>query len=223
MNKNLKKILIVILVIGIGYFAYTYLSGDSTPTSTGGSLSSSVALPGGGGTPLSTAGANEFSGMLSSINSINIDTTIFSDPGFLALRDHPVVLGTDVVGRPNPFAPVGVDSAIPVNSSTGGGAVGVQSVAVQTLTPAKITGTSAEIGASVTIPSEGLPVSLLFQYDTTEAFGKATTTFSVTRSGATLTTLPGLLPSTRYYVRAVAVQGTNTVTGNTMSFITLAN
>lgn len=219
MNKTLKKIAIVVVVLAVGYFVYTtFLSGDSSssnlPTGvspTGGSLSSS-ATSGGGTTP--SVGADEFSTMLSRINSISIDTSIFQDPGYRALRDYPVMLGTDIIGRINPFAPIGSDSSSSMQP---------QGISVQTLTPGKITGVSVEFGASVSIPTGGAPASVIFQYDTTDTFKLTTQPVSVAKSETVLFPVQGLLPSTRYYVRAVAVQGSSTVTGNTMTFTTTAN
>lgn len=212
MNKKVKTFAIIAIIIAAGFAAYTYLGGDSsTGNSTGGSLSSSV-IPGGSNNSVGNgAAANEFSSLLSSIKSINIDTNIFQDPGFKALRDYPVVLGTDLLGRINPFAPIGRDAG-----------ASVQRVEVQTLTPAKITANTAESGASVTIPMEGLPVSVMLQYDTNDTFSLSTQAISVSKSGTTLIPLNNLLPGTRYYVRAVVTQGSTTTTGNTMNFVTLA-
>ncbi len=45
-----------------------------------------------------------------SISGITLDTSIFSNPAFLSLRDSSVILiprGNE--GRPNPFAPIGID------------------------------------------------------------------------------------------------------------------
>lgn len=217
MNKTLKKIAIVVVILAGGYFIYTnFLSGDSssslpTGVSTGGTLSSS-AIPGGSSVPV--AGADEFSTLLARINTINIDTSIFQDPGYKALRDYPVMLGTDVVGRINPFAPIGTDGSLPVQ---------LQAITAQTMTPGKITATSVEFGASVTIPTGGAPASVIFQYDTTDKFGLTTSPVSVTKSDTVLMPVQGLFPGTRYYVRVVAVQGSSTVTGNVMTFTTPAN
>lgn len=218
MNKNLKKIAIVVVVLAAGYFIYTtFLSGNSSnsglPTgvsSTGGSLSS-TAISNGGTVPM--VGVDEFSTMLSRINSISIDTSIFQDPGYRALRDYPVMLGTDIVGRINPFAPIGTDSSSSLP----------QGISVQTLTPGKVTSMTVEFGASVSIPTGGAPASVIFQYDTTDTFKFATSPLTVSKSETVLIPVQGLLPSTRYFVRAVAVQGSNTATGNVMTFTTPAN
>ena len=55
---------------------------------------------------------------ISSIKNITIDTSVFQNRAYIALRDYPVTLGSETVGRVNPFAPIGVDSASPVAQDT---------------------------------------------------------------------------------------------------------
>jgi predicted negative regulator of RcsB-dependent stress response len=45
--------------------------------------------------------------MIDKIESIQLDNSIFANSVFLSLEDNTVTLPTPVVGRPNPFAPVG--------------------------------------------------------------------------------------------------------------------
>lgn len=152
-----------------------------------------------------------FSALLSSISSITLDTSIFSNPGYKALRDYPIALGTAIIGRPNPFAPIGTD--------TGSGQVTGSVVSVQTLTPSKVLSTSAQFGALVTTQSTS-PSTVVFQYGTDDTVSSASSPINVTKSGTALFTVTGLTPGTTYYVKAVAVQGSGTATGTLISFTT---
>jgi hypothetical protein len=216
MSKKVKIFIVVIVVIAIIIFAVSYFGNSAPAASATPGLSSSAApattaIPGGPASdPAAGDGAN-FSSLLSSINSITLDTSIFSDPAYKALVDNPVVLGTAIIGRVNPFAPIGSDA-------DNGPAPVLQ---LQTLAPGKIISNSAEFGALVTV-SNTLPTSVVFNYGTSDNFGSATAPVNVTNSGTALLTVTGLLPSTTYYVEAVAVQGSVTATGSIMSFTTTA-
>lgn len=210
MSKKVKIILGVVGAIILIIVLSSLLKSKKTPTSTPPSnlLTSTtgvVPLPG----VTSTTSADEFSKVLSSIKNITIDTSVFQNKAYVALRDFPVTLGTDTVGRVNPFAPIGVDSSSPVTQDT----------VVQTLQTGKITKATAEIGAQVTISSPA-PVTVVFEYGTTDTFGSVTEPIAVTKNGTVLSTLTGLSASTLYYVRAVAITGATTTTANTTSFVT---
>ncbi len=125
------------------------------------------------------------------------------------LRDFPVSLGSDIVGRVNPFAPIGTD--------LGGGVE--QGVSIETLQSGKVTGTTAEFGAQVALP-DTVPTTVVFEYGTSDVFGSITTPITVVKNGTVLSTATKLLPETTYYIRALAVRGSMTITGNTTSFVT---
>lgn len=217
MSKGVKIFAIVIGIIAILIFVFSRV-GSGTPASNDGSLTSTVTnntassttLPGGGGAVVPSETTSNFTSLLSSINSINLDTTIFSNPAYLALRNNPIDLGTAIVGRQNPFAPIGTD----VNGSQQ-----TTTLQVQTLAPGKVLATSAEFGALITASSLS-PTTVVFQYGTSDALGNDTTPVTVSKNGTALFTITGLTPGTTYYVEAVAVQGSITTTGNIMSFTT---
>lgn len=212
MSKKVKIFVIVIAVIAVLIVIFNYVGGSTpAPASTGLTSSAGTVLPGGAAGDPSAATAGQFASTLSSINSINLDTSIFSNPAYQALRDYPVALGTAIIGRTNPFAPVGSDT---------GGSSATPSLQIQTLAPGKVVKDSAELGALVTV-NNTLPVSVVFQYGTTNTFGSTTAPVKVTKSGTALFTAKGLAPGTTYYVEAVAVQGSFTATGTSMSFTTL--
>lgn len=213
MSKKVKIFAIVTLAIALIIGASTFLkSSDSTPAPSSSSpLSTStgvIPLP---GAPSSsnTSSTDEFSKVLSTIKNITIDTSIFQNRAYLLLRDYPVTLGSDTVGRADPFAPIGSD----IFSAP------VQDVSIQTLQAGKITKSTAELGAQVTV-SGTVPTTVIFEYGTSDTFGSSTAPIAVTKNGAVLSTISGLTPQTQYFVRAVAVRGSITTTANITSFVT---
>lgn len=211
MSKKTKTIFLIVIIILAIVLVALIKGGSSNTTDTTSGLNSSSAeipLP---GAPSSQAGNDEFSLLLSSINRITINTGLFQNPAYILLRDHPVVLGTDLVGRINPFAPIGSDGPIQLPGSA--------EVTVQTLQPAKVTSTSAEFGAQVILPGT-TPMNLIFEYGTSDLFNMSTAPIVVTKNGAVLASVSKLTPDTTYYVRAVAVRGAETTTAQTMTFIT---
>ncbi len=211
MSKKVKIFGIVGLVLAIIIAVASYF-GNSAPVVSNNGLSSSAStiVPGNGGTVTPSMSTNAFSGTLASINGINLDTSIFQNAGYKALRDYPVTLGSAVIGRQNPFAPLGSDSATPQTAAP---------LQVQTLAVGKVLTTSAEFGALVTAATTD-PVTVVFQYGTSDAFGSATPPVKVTKNGTAVFTATGLTPGTPYYVEAVAVQGSSTATGSVMNFTT---
>lgn len=209
MSKKVKIFAIVVIAIAIAIYIGS-ATGNKKATVPDSPLTSSV-LPQSDGTDSGTDTAHtgeDFSTLLSSVRSITIDTSIFENPAFKALRDHSVMLGTDSVGRDNPFAPIGTDAP-----------AGAQSI--QTLQPGKVTSASAEFSAQVSVTTTA-PVKVVFQYGTSDIFGSATTPVPVTKSGAAFSTAKNLEPDTTYYVQAVLVTGSTTMLGNTMNFTTSA-
>lgn len=210
MSKKAKTILIILMVILAVVFVVIMRGNSSAQKKSTTGLSSSVTVPL-PGAPTSEIGNDEFSALLSRISRITINTALFKNPAYMTLRDYPVVLGTDLVGRTNPFAPIGSDGPIQVPGST--------AVSIQTLQPAKITSTTAELGAQITLPNI-VPTSVIFEYGPSDMFGSVSTPVIATKSGAVLTTITQLVPETTYYVRAIAVRGAETTTAQTMTFIT---
>jgi hypothetical protein len=96
--KNLfrsKSTIVVIIIVIILVIAYFYYEGGSS------SGSGSLLVSQGGDQSI---GSDELN-LLSQIQSLKIDTSIFKDPGYQALVDYSVAIPTEPVGRPNPFAP----------------------------------------------------------------------------------------------------------------------
>ena len=213
MKKKLKTILILLgIIIVVGVAAQYVLRSSAPATDTTRPLTSSRAA--GVALPTGTAAPTEFSVLLSTIKGINIDTKLFTSPAYRSLRDYPVALGTDSIGRPNPFAPIGYDAVVE-------GSTDATPVQFQTLQPGKITSTSAEFGGQGLL-STTAQTSVVFEYGTSDLFGSATPPVAVGKNGTALFTVTGLLPNTQYYVRAVLAQGSITTQGNTMTFTTLS-
>lgn len=213
MSKKVKIFGVVVIVIAVIIFATSFLGKkkiDAPAKSTSPLSSSTGAIPLPGVTAnTSKTSVDEFSSLLSSIKSITIDTSLFSNPAYKMFRDFPVSLGSDIVGRTNPFAPVGTDV---------GGNIPAD-VVIQTLQSGKISSTTAEFGAQVTV-ADTVPTSVIFEYGISDTFGSATPVVVVTKSGTVLSTATKLLPETTYYVRAVAARGSNTTNANITSFTT---
>lgn len=211
MSKKLKSILIFAIILAVVFFAFNFLSKKKPKTLP--NQNNPLAIDNGSILPSainnnSTTSSDEFSVLLSSIKRINIDTSLFNNKAYQLLRDFPVSLGSEVVGRTNPFAPVGADSdGSPI------------SLVIQTVQPGKVTASSAEFGAQITLP-DTVPTSVVFEYGTTDSFGSATAPIVVTKSSTTLFTITKLNPNTNYFVRAIAVRGSNSIVGNTLSFTT---
>ena len=216
MSKKVKIFAIVGLVIAAIIAAMTFIKKPgSTPAPSNNGIASSAQKAAGVPLPTTSSAPSEFSLLLSTINSINIDTSIFTDSAYRALRDYPITLGTDVKGRPNPFAPIGVDTG----SITG--VAPVVQVQFDTIQPGKVTATTAEFGAQA-IVSTPETASVVFEYGINDLLGSATAPVALGKDGTVLYRVTGLAPATTYYVRAVLAQGSMTTPGNIMTFTTLA-
>lgn len=93
MNKTSIISVIVVLVLVVGYF---YFMGGSPAIDVGLLERQSDGV---------NVGSKELS-LLNEINSLKIDSTLFTDPAYRTLRDYSVAIPPQNVGRPNPFAPL---------------------------------------------------------------------------------------------------------------------
>lgn len=212
MSKKVKIFAIIVVGLAVIIFAVSSLgskkSSPAVPAVSGPLSSSSGVIPLPGAPMPSSANSDEFSALLANIKRISIDTSLFDNVAYKLLRDFPISLGSDIVGRTNPFAPIGSDSDS-----------GAVSPLIQTVQPGKVTSTTAELGAQLVLP-DTVPTSVVFEYGKTDTFGSATAPVIVNKSTTTLVTISNLSPETLYYVRAVAVRGSTTTIGNTNSFTT---
>lgn len=137
MNPTVKNALIFIGGGCILILAYLYFfNKEETPPL----VSTSDYLTGGSESELAVASSvAEFLPVLLNIRNIQLDDSIFLDPTFIGLKDSSIELVPDgTEGRPNPFAPIGID--IPT-----------------TTPPATVPNSpnSSNTPASATIPSSG--------------------------------------------------------------------
>lgn len=216
MSKKIKIFAIVTLVLAAIIGGVTFFSSSNTSNSQSSGIISSSAAAKVAGVPQTTVSTtSEFSSVLSSITSISLDTTLLKNPAYLALRDYPITLGSDFRGRPNPFAPVGYDVG-----TIGAGQATSLDIQFETLQPAKVTATTAEVGAQAVVSTTDQSV-IIFEYGTSDVLGSATAPVTLGKNGTALFRLTGLTPNTTYYIRAVFTQGSITKTGNMMTFTTL--
>ena len=81
----------------------------------------------GSGSPLLSSSAapssesQQLLATLGDLHSVTLDNRIFKNQIFLSLSDFGAVIPEQPVGRPNPFAPVGVQTSPRSASSSGGG------------------------------------------------------------------------------------------------------
>ncbi len=125
-----KNIIIFVAIGAVLILIYVFfIKGSSEPT---GLVSTSVNQNGGIATTPTTGGdealgARNFLSTLLNVRNIKLDDSIFSDVAFSTLHDSSIILTPDgTEGRPNPFAPIGIDKITqptsPQNTSTNTGA-----------------------------------------------------------------------------------------------------
>ncbi len=216
MSKKVKTIAVIGLILAaiIGASAFFGQPGPEVPPETDGSLTSSASKAAGIDTDSLTPTSTEFSELLATITSISIDTSLFDNAAYKTLRDYPITLGSDIKGRPNPFAPVGTDTG------TISGFTQATKVQFETIQPSKITSTTAEFGAQALL-SNTTNATVVFEYGTNDLLGSGTTPVALSQNGTALFRVNGLAPGTLYYVRAILDQGAVTTSGNIMNFTTL--
>ncbi len=112
-----KKIIIGVVVIVLLFLAYSVFMPKSTDTSTALTRQDSTKFSGTGTNNYTEGPGTEFVSQLLAIQNIHLDIGIFSDPAYLYLQDFSRELTLQEAGRPNPFAPLGIDGATPPSNS----------------------------------------------------------------------------------------------------------
>ena len=225
MNKTLKIVIIVIVLIIAGFFIFS-LTQKNAPAPTQSGLASTGVVLGGAVANQDTtslAGLDDFSAALASIRSVSIDTSIFSNPAYKTLQDNPISLGTEVIGRNNPFAPVGTDvdvQVFPVALPTTE-IVSTNGASISTGTPTSIKTTSAIFQAQASL-DPGSTATIVFAYGTTDALGSVSTPIKIKVSGPVTFAAKKLIAETQYYIQAtMTLSDGTTITGDIISFNTL--
>lgn len=125
MKSIIKPIIIIILIVVAGILGYTLLGGQKLSSPEASDTLTSI-ITGEPQAPTATLSeqtsediGQQFVALLLSIQSINLDPTLFSDPAFISLQDFSSPInqpGNE--GRPNPFAPIGGQQVVIQNSPT---------------------------------------------------------------------------------------------------------
>ncbi len=91
-NKKIIILVVVVILLGLGYM----LLNNSAPDS---------------GTTIvvqnqSTAVGSDLLPLLLQLNALHLDDSIFKDQSFKTLQDYTIDIGSQPIGRSNPFAPL---------------------------------------------------------------------------------------------------------------------
>jgi len=96
-------------IVLVAVIAYFYFSGGSAPSS-----QASLQVQAGSVTP-----GSQVLALLNQIQSLRIDRSLFSDPGYKSLQDYSVAIPPQGVGRADPFAPLPGDAvSAPASAAT---------------------------------------------------------------------------------------------------------
>ena len=211
-NKVIKYGIITIVAIIVLAVAYKlFFGGSSTPAP---SLKTTAGV--GVNTPRTSTTTNasvsnasvgqDFLSLLLNVESIKLDDSIFSSKEFGLLQDFNRPIPPDNnPGRPNPFAPIGLDGQ-------------VISTQVSTSNPSSINATTSTLNGTLT--ASGPDITRWFQYGTTQNLGQMTTPKIQLNPGAFAEPITGLTPNTTYYVKAGASIGGVPVLGNIVTWKT---
>ncbi|MEK7219148.1 MAG: hypothetical protein AAB687_00545 [Patescibacteria group bacterium] len=113
--KNIAILVTIVVVLVLSYIFFIKPSTDTTNLISATPVSTPDMLARAGDSTV----ARDFLTLLLNVKNIKLDDTIFSDKAFTSLRDSSITLTTDgTEGRPNPFAPLGVDNIAPTTPFT---------------------------------------------------------------------------------------------------------
>lgn len=222
MNKTVKKIVVVVLVLFIGWRVYAmFFSKGSADTE----KNQTTTLKNSVNTSSSTSvNTDKFLNLLLGINTIKLSTSIFQRPDYLSLIDFSLKEEDQKLdlsfGRKNPFLPIGQDT----DTGTSGDQLlqdDVSSGTVTTLTTSTITASTAIVNGVSDISGDVL--DQYFEWGIVKELPLGNTTASIKRVGNKKDfsyTLTNLLPDTTYYVRAVVKTTQKIIVGDIVSFKT---
>ena len=236
--KGSTKIIIIVLAIGAlsagAYFAVGTANGQTEPLLQSQVTNTAVTVPQGNSTTDQTI--QNVLRQINDLDQIKLNTDIFDKPEFLALKDISQDLPepTDV-GRPNPFAPIGVDvgtvatdvaiDGMPATidtttnstSTTSNGLMGLGTVSTTTTNEVQNIGQrSATVSGVTTVTAS---TNRWFEWGTNQNTVSKTTKQTGTAASFTAT-LTGLNPNTTYYVKAAVEQNGAVVYGDIVVFKT---
>lgn len=96
-SLSTRNITVIVILLVVAVTVYFYFQGGSAPAGAGSLLESSPST-------VQNVGSAELA-LLSQIQSLKIDTSLFTTPAYATLQDYSVDIPSQTVGRPNPFAP----------------------------------------------------------------------------------------------------------------------
>lgn len=104
MNQKIKQTIFAIIIIAVAFvvFKVFFAPTDSSNTALSPDKASSIQV----------ADGQTILILLNKLNSVNLDTDIFSNNIFNSLVSFEKPIPDQVVGRPNPFLPIGVDGSV---------------------------------------------------------------------------------------------------------------
>lgn len=226
-SPKVRKILIGVIIVGLAVLGASLIGNNSQREDTNPITSTKIDAP--IDSQSGSFSSDEFFTTLLNAKNINIDISIFKNPAFLYLKDHPIVIGTDTSGRSNPFLPIGTDPVINDFSGTSNKTASEnspsqlqnqQTTNIETLQPGKITSTTAEFGAVVNFPFGTGPAVVVFEYGLTQESTVPTESLIIQDPKTITLPVTGLQSNKTYYVRANLLYGSQTLRGSMLSFTT---
>ncbi len=205
-SKIIRNIIIFVVIFVLAVVGYKMFFGKTEKAPALKTTANTTAPATTRGTTANTSVGADFLALLTSIQTIHLDDSIFSSKAFLVLQDfnRPIPADTNP-GRPNPFAPIGADSAVVSNQ-------------VSTSSPSSITGTMTILNGTLSVG--GAATSRWFEYGTTTALGTMTAPKTQQNPGAFAETIDKLIPNTTYYAKAGATIDGVIVGGNIVTWKT---
>lgn len=97
--SSFKSTIVVLIIMALVLGGYFYWSGNSSSTQSSGTSTLDASSD-------QAAVGVQVLNLLNQIQSLRIDTSLFTDAGYRTLRDYSVPIPSVDVGRPNPFAPL---------------------------------------------------------------------------------------------------------------------
>jgi hypothetical protein len=145
---------------------------------------------------------------LTSLNKITIDTLLFDNPSFKALKNNAVKIEKVEAGRINPFAPILVT---PITGD-------MRLSDITTNQPTEITDKTAVLNG--TINTKTGVTDIYFEYGSTEALGTKGAIVKQSLVGTFVENISKLSPKTTYFFKACAKINNVASCGDVVSFTT---
>jgi hypothetical protein len=113
-SRFIIKLLVGLLVLVAAFFLYRYIFVSSPAVDNSPGLEAVGSGEGG----QASAVDDEFIRLLERLQGVTLDATVFASPAWQSLINFRVPLIPEEKGRPNPFAPVSLDSSLNTSSTT---------------------------------------------------------------------------------------------------------